>query len=148
MKHTFKPWRLLPLVLFVVCMAFTMTSCGDDEPSEIVIDYYLKVEEAFLVDGSSSGVERFYNPKDRMMAAIRSVYPTPNSQGADADVFAACEKEYHDYIVMYAGMGNKEHLTCIFDLVRIVKSGSRILESFTLRKYVYDINSKPTPIDD
>lgn len=148
MKHYFKPWQLLPLVLFVVGLAFTLSSCGDDEPSGTVIDYYLQVEEEFLVNGSSDGVSRFYNPKERMMEAIRSVYPKANAEGADELVLAACEKEYADYCNMYTDAGNKEHFTCIFSLVRVVKNGTRIKQSETLRRFIYDINSTPTDNED
>ena len=98
MKHPFKFWRVLPLVVLCVVAAFTMTSCGsDDEPKGIVIDYYLNVEEEFLVNGSTALTARYQNPKTRMQEAIRKVYPTPNATGADEAVFAACEAEYQAY---------------------------------------------------
>ncbi len=148
MKHTFKPWHLLPLVLLVIGIAFTMTSCGDDEPSGTVIDYYLKVEEGFLVDGSAEKAKSFVSPVDRMREVIRSVYPTPNAQGADEAVLAACEQEYAQYCSTYAGLSGNAQITCIFDLMRVVKKGSQIQQSETLRKFVYAINSTPTDIED
>ena len=148
MKHTFKPWHLLSLVLFAMGIAFTMSSCGDDEPSGTVIDYYLKVEEEFLVNGSSDNVGRYYNPKTRMMDAIRSVYPKANAQGADEIVLEVCEKEYAEYCEMYTDAGAKEHLTCMFCLMRVVKKGSKIKQSETLRRFIYDINPTETDIED
>lgn len=147
MKHPFKFWRVLLLVVLCVVAAFTMTSCGsDDEPKGIVIDYYLNVEEEFLVNGSTALTARYQNPKTRMQEAIRKVYPTPNATGADEAVFAACEAEYQAYREMYTGY--PDHFTCLFRLIRIVKDGSRIKQSDEMRVYVYDINPKATNIED
>lgn len=147
MKHSLKTW--LALVLPLIVMAFTMTSCGsDDEPSGTVIDYYLNVEEEFLIDGSTEVINRFYNPITRMREAIRRVYPKANAQGADEAVLAACEKEYTDYCEMYTGSGGNEHFTCLFHLIRVVKKGDQIKQSETLRTFVYDINPTATDIED
>lgn len=87
-------------------------------------------------------------PVDRMREVIRSVYPTPNAQGADEAVLAACEQEYAQYCSTYAGLSGNAQITCIFDLMRVVKKGSQIQQSETLRKFVYAINSTPTDIED
>lgn len=147
MKHSLKLW--LALALPLIAMALLMTSCGnDDEPKGAVIDYYLNVEEEFLVDGSTATINRFYNPIVRMRQAIRSVYPQANADGADEAVLAACEKEYTDYCEMYTGIGGNEHFTCLFHLVRVVKKGDQIKRSETLRTFVYDINPKVTDIEE
>ena len=147
MKHLSKLWQALPLVALLVATAFTLASCGDDdEPQGTVIDYYINVEEELLVNGESNSTGRFLNPVTRMRDAIRSVYPTPNAQGADMAVLAACEKEQMDYIAMYTGL--PEHLTCMFHLMRVVKKGTRITLSEKLKTYVYDINPKPTDVEE
>ena len=135
------------MVALLVIAAFTLTSCGDDdEPKGTVIDYYINVEEEFLVNGVNNASGRFLNPVTRMREAIRKVYPTPDANGADMEVLAACEKEQMDYIEMYTGM--PEHLTCLFHLVRVVKKGTRVTLSENLKTYVYDINPKATDVEE
>ena len=147
MKHSSKLWQALPMVALLVIAAFTLTSCGDDdEPKGTVIDYYINVEEEFLVNGVNNASGRFLNPVTRMREAIRKVYPTPDANGADMEVLAACEKEQMDYIEMYTGL--PEHLTCLFHLVRVVKKGTRITLSENLKTYVYDINPKATDVEE
>lgn len=147
MKHSSKLWRALPLVVLFVVAAFALTSCGDDdEPKGTVIDYYINIEEEFLVNESNNNPGRFHNPVQRMREAIRKVYPTPNTEGADLAVIAACDQERDDYYQMYTGM--PEHLTCLFHLMRVVKDGTRVRQSEKLRTYVYDINSKETNVED
>ena len=135
------------MVALLVIAAFTLISCGDDdEPKGTVIDYYINVEEEFLVNGVNNASGRFLNPVTRMREAIRKVYPTPDANGADMEVLAACEKEQMDYIEMYTGM--PEHLTCLFHLVRVVKKGTRVTLSENLKTYVYDINPKATDVEE
>lgn len=147
MKHSFKFWRVLPLVALLVVAAFAMTSCGsDDEPSGTVVNYYVHVDEDFLVNGTTNGIDRFPNPVTRMREAIRKVYPTPNAKGADEAVFAACEEEYttcRELLSIYP-----DHFTCLIRLKRIVSKGTRIQQNDELRVYVYDINSTPSNVED
>ena len=76
MKHSSKLWRALPLVVLFVLAALSLTSCGDDdEPKGTVIDYYINIEEEFLVNESNNNPGRFHNPVQRMREAIRKVYP-------------------------------------------------------------------------
>ena len=49
--------------LLFVSAALAFTSCGDDEPKDSVIDYYVSVEAEFLVDGSTLHVNQFYDPR-------------------------------------------------------------------------------------
>ena len=83
MKHHLKQWRGLLFSLLLVGAMSSLTSCGNDEPSATTIDYYLEVEEEFLVNGSSDLAEHYYNPIKRMREAIRKVYPVPNAEGND-----------------------------------------------------------------
>ena len=101
-------------------------------------DYYLSVEENFLVNGSKEQADRFENPKTRLMAAIRRVYPKPEANGNDAAVIAACDQEYAEYVDMYSGMS--ENFTCVFHLVRATMKGGIIKQNETLKTYIYDIN--------
>lgn len=147
MRKTFKPWLMLQLVALLVGAAFVLTSCGDDdEPKGTVIDYYVNVGEVFLVNGSTATAGRYQNPVNRLTDAIRKAYPSPNAQGADEAVIAACDAEYTTYREMYTGL--PDHLTGLFTLVRVVKQGTRIKQSEDIRIYVYDINPTPTHIDD
>lgn len=138
-KHLLNPWRLMLLSLFFVGTAVAFTSCGDDEPTTEVIDYYVNVEEEFLVDGSTLHTDRYFNPVKRMQDAIRKVYPTPNAVGADDAIIAACDKEHGEYISMYAGQS--QHMTCLLHVVKVLKRGGIVKQSETLMTYVYDINS-------
>lgn len=141
MKRSFKPWHLLPLVVMIIGLAFTMTSCGDDDdPTHKVIDYYLNVEEEFLVDGAPSKASYFYNPVTRMKEAIRRVYPTATIGGADSTVVVACDNEFYEYRALYNG--RQEHITCMIHLMRVIMDGDRIKQSEKLKTYIYDINPK------
>lgn len=140
MKNRFSTvLRMLVLSLLLASPLVMFTSCGDDEPKSMVIDYYLNVEEGFLVNGSMDQTAKYYNPKNRMYDAIRQAYPTPDAQGNDAAVIAACDREYEEYVGMYTGLG--DHITCVFNLVRATKKGDIIKQNETLKTYVYDINS-------
>lgn len=138
MKHLTKPLRVLLLSLLFVSTVLTFNSCGNDEPDADVIDYYVRVDEEFLVDGSTTLVNRFYSPRDRMREAIRKVYPTPDKNGNDDAVLAACEKEFEDYYAMYEGL--PEHFTCLICVVKTHMSGYTVKQSEPLMYYHYDIN--------
>lgn len=138
-KHLLNPWRLMLLSLFFIGAAVAFTSCGDDEPTNEVIDYYVNVEEEFLVDGSTLHTDRYYNPVKRMQEAIRKAYPTPNAVGDDDAVIAACDKEHGEYVSLYDG--GSEHMTCLMHVVKVFKRGGIVKQSETLMTYVYDINS-------
>ena len=58
------------LSLMVFAAFATLSSCGNDEPDNSVIDYYLRIEEEFLVDGSTSHTDRYFNPVTRMKSAM------------------------------------------------------------------------------
>lgn len=138
MKKHLKLLASLVLLLAGIGTFATLTSCGDDEPKGMTIDYYLDVEEEFLVDGSKDHTDRYYNPEARMKQAIRKAYPTPDTKGNDAAVIEACDKEYETYNSYY--VGGSEHLTCLFHLVRVQKSGDIVKQSELLKTYNYDIN--------
>ena len=131
-------WRMPVLMLVLVNSLVMFISCGDDEPKSTVIDYYLSVEENLLVDGSKEHATRFENPKTRMMSAIRRVYPTPDVNGNDAVVIAACDQEYAEYVDMYNGMS--ENLTCVLHLVSATMKDGIIRQNETLKTYIYNIN--------
>ena len=144
-KRFFYPLRALMLALLFVGAVVTFTSCDDnDEPAKQVVDYYLNVEEQFLVDGSAELADRYYSPTTRMMEAIRKVYPAADTQGKDEAVLEACNKEYDEYCKMYTGYG--KHFTCLFHLVRAVKVSGIVKQSETLNTYIYDINPGATDI--
>lgn len=139
-KHATRAWQLMLLAVLFIGMGVTFTACGDDdEPKTEVIDYYVSVEEAFLVNGLTDHTDRYYDPVKRMTEAIRKAYPTPNAKGDDDGVIAACDNERMTYISMYDG--GAEHLTCLMHLVRVVKRGDVVRESMTLKTYYYDINA-------
>ncbi len=138
MKHQLKHWRGLLFSLLLVATLGGLTSCGDDEPKSNVIDYYLDIEEEFLINGSSDLTDRYYSPIKRMREVIRKVYPTLDNKGNDNAVIQACDKEFEEYNQMYDG--DSKHFTCLFHLVRAVKRGDVVMENETLRTYNYDIN--------
>jgi hypothetical protein len=138
MKRSFKQWRGLLFSLLLVSVIISIASCGSDEPQSNVIDYYLNVEEEFLIDGSTAHTDRYYSPITRMRDVIRKTYPNPDNKGLDEAVIAACDKEYETYCEMYNG--GSEHFTCLFHLVKAHKVDGIVKESETLRTYNYDIN--------
>lgn len=144
MKHLFTHWRGLLFSLMVFAAITTLSSCGNDEPKSSVIDYYLRIDQVFLVDGSTSHVDRYYNPIHRMRSAISAAYPEPDANGNDEAVIAACDKEFETYQSLYAG--GDEHLTCLFDLVRVTKVNNIVRSNETLKTYQYNIN--PPAIED
>jgi hypothetical protein len=146
MKRFFKPWHLFAITLVLVATTlFTMTSCGDDEPDATVVDYYVNVEEQFLITGSTDKTDRYENPVTRMRNAIHKAYPSPDNKGNDEAVLAACEQEYQTYKQLY--LGYADHFTCLFHIVRAVKQGNEVKENVTLLTYVYDINSTVTDVE-
>ena len=65
-KRYSNAWRLIVIALVLMCQLPVLTSCDDDESKSTVIDYYLNVEEAFLVNGSNETISRYENPVTRM----------------------------------------------------------------------------------
>ena len=135
----------LLMVMLMALVSIGVASCGDDEPKDSVIDYYVSVEAEFLVDGSTLHVNQFYDPKTRMMDAIRKVYPTPTKSGNDAAVLEACNHEYQTYKEMYEGL--PDHLTCILTVKKATKVGDIVKHSEPLAYYVYDINPPAPPTE-
>lgn len=144
MRHLFNPQRVLMISLLFLSALFSLTSCGDDESKDTVIDYYVNVEAEFLIDGSTIHVNQFYSPITRMMEAIRRVYPTPNASGNDDAVREACNQEYLAYKEMYEGL--PDHITCIFTVMKVNKVGYVVKKSEPFAYYLYDINP-PSPAD-
>ncbi|MBR5685787.1 MAG: hypothetical protein IKX18_06525 [Muribaculaceae bacterium] len=131
-------WRLL-FVLLLAAPLFILTACGDDDDEPTTtIDYYLEVEEEFLVDGAVDHTDRYYSPVTLMKEAIRNAYPTPNAKGDDDAVIKACDNTYQRYLEMYTG--KSEHLTCLVHLVRASKSGDIVKQSERIKTYLFDIN--------
>lgn len=137
--------RKLSFALLLILPLMAFTSCGDDkdEPTT-TIDYYLEVEEEFLVDGAVDHTDRYYSPITLTREALRKAYPEPNAQGADEAVSNACDEVYARYITMYDGKA--EHLTCLYHLVRATKRGDIVKQGERLKTYSIDIN--PYEIED
>ena len=126
--------------IMAVAAMLTTTSCGDDEPTANVIDYYIEVEEEFLINSSSDLIDRYYSPIDLMREAIRATYPEPNAQGNDEAVIAACEEVYQAYYRVYGSGQYEDHLTCTMHLVRAQLEGKIVRQSERIRTYVIDVN--------
>jgi len=138
MTHHFTLGRIL-LCLMLLATATAFTSCGDDEPSGTSIDYYLEVEEEFLVDGATDHTDRYHSPITLMKEVIRNAYPKASATGDDDAVIRACDELQLRYIGMYEGK-TEEHLTCLMHLVRATKSGDIVKQSERLKSYNFDIN--------
>ena len=136
MKKYINPWRMLLWVAFIAA-TMTLASCGDDEP-EAVIDYYVNVEEKFLVNSSAELTDRYFHPESRMREAINKAYPKPDDKGNDALVIEACDKEYAEYVKMYTGV--EAHFTCLLHIMRAKKVGTIVKQSEKIKTYSYDIN--------
>ncbi len=147
MRHHFTTCRLLlPLLLMVMTVAFMSCGNDDDEPKGNTIDYYLEVEEEFLVDGAVDHTDRYYSPITLMREAIRNVYPVADATGADQAVINACDELYQRYLGMYTSKG--EHLTCLVHLVRATMHGDIVKQSERLKTYNFDINPPETEVQE
>lgn len=140
MKRLTKRFGLLLSIMMMAGALCTLTSCGNDEPANGLIDYYLEVEEQFLVNGSTDGTSRYDNPINLMKEAIQKAYPTKTEQGNDQAVMAACDKAYEDYVNLYEGDLRDENLTALVHLKRVVRRGGIIRESENLKSYQFNIN--------
>lgn len=139
MKHQCSWLRVFLFAVALVGSMALLSSCGDDdEPKGTVIDYYVEVEEEFLVDGAVDHTDRYYNPKTLMQEAIRNAYPEPTATGADEVVIQACDALYQRYLGMYTGKA--EHLTCLLHLVRATMTGDIVRSSEPIKTYSFDIN--------
>lgn len=131
---------MMLLTLVIAASLCGFASCGHDEPDAGAIDYYIEVEEQFLVNGSLDGVSRYDNPITLMNAAIQRAYPTKTQQGADQEVIAACDKAYEDFVALYEGDLRDENLTALVNLKRVVRRGGTIRENETLKAYLFNVN--------
>jgi len=138
-RHHAIAWRSLLLLLAMTGLLTTLASCGNDEPEVTTIDYYLEVEEEFLVNGQTDHTDRYYSPITMMREVIDTAYPTPDAVGNDDAVIAACDELYLRYQQMYDGKA--EHLTCLVHVVRAVMQGDIVKQGTRLKTYSFDINS-------
>ena len=140
MKKVSRVWQF-----FVIsCLLLGgLSSCGSDEPDAKTIDYYLEIEEEFLVDGSTDHTDRYYSPITLMRESIRRVYPTPDQVGNDEAVVQACDETYDRFYEMYTNKG--EHLTCLVHLIKVNKEGEIVRQSEYLKTYNIDVNPIETP---
>lgn len=137
MKNLSRVW----LFFAISCLLLAgLTSCGNDEPDATTIDYYMEIEEDFLVNASSNYADRYknHNPKEMMKEAIRMAYPTPDMVGNDEAVIQACDEVYARFYEMYSGNG--DHLTCLMHLVKVNKEGALVRQSEYLKTYNIDVN--------
>ena len=143
MKHITREtgfWKLMVLSVLLLGMMSSLTSCGNDEPANGLTDYYLEIEEQFLVNGSTDGTSRYENPVNLMKDAIQKAYPTKTGEGNDKAVIAACDKAFEDYVALYEGDLRDENLTALVNLKRVIRRDGIIRESETLKTYQYNIN--------
>ena len=117
-----------------------LSSCGSDEPEGKCIDYYIEVEEEFLVNGAVNRTDRYkeHNPITMMKEAIDKVYPEPNTEGNDRAAIVACDEVYDWFYTAYSG--NEDHLTCLVHLVKAYKEGGLVRQSERLKTYNIDVN--------
>jgi len=137
---------LLALMVTVASLAMTLTACGSDEPDSNNIDYYIRVDNPFMVNNSEELAARYTSPAEELKAAIRKVYPTPDSEGADEVVMAACSQAQQDYIAMYAGYTG--HFTCTLSLLRVRLQNGIIKQNEVLATYEFNINNTATDDED
>jgi hypothetical protein len=137
MKNLLHVWQFM---LLSCLLLGGLSSCGSDEPQVESIDYYLEVEEEFLVNGAVNRTDRYkeHNPKTMMMEAIRNVYPKPDNVGKDDAVIQACDQVYTRFYEMYTG--NDDHLTALFHLVKAHKVGDIVKRTEYLKTYNIDVN--------
>lgn len=142
MKKLSRVWHVL--VMSCLLMAI-LPSCGSDEPDSMTVDYYLEIEEVFLVNGATSRVDRYKesNPITMMREAIRTAYPKLNTVGDDQAVIEACDKVYDSFNEMYSGKTD-DHLTALVHLIRVNKEGEIVRKSEYLKTYNINVNP-PAP---
>lgn len=124
-----------------------LSSCGSDEPEGECIDYYIEVEEEFLVNGAVNYTDRYkeHNPITMMKEAIHKVYPNPDINGNDTAVLLACEGVYEWFYTAYNGNG--DHLTCLVHLVKAHKEGGLVRQSERIKTYNIDVNPLDIPTE-
>lgn len=132
-------FSLLAAVMLLACATALLNACGSDEPDSYSVQYFMGVENEFLVNGATRENNPYYDPSSLMKEAIQRVYPTPTEAGADDAVIAACDKCYADYVTMYTGY--PDHLTCTITLNKATVDQKGIVHgSSTLRTYNFNIN--------
>jgi len=133
-------YRICQLLVLTCVMLGGLVSCGSDEPDVDNINYYIEVEEEFLVNGTTQYTDRYkeHNPIAMMKEAVRTAYPTPDDVGKDEAVAQACDQVRDWFYDAYSGNG--DHLTCLVHLVKIHKQGDYIKSSERLRSYNIDVN--------
>ena len=129
----------MALAVLAITAMLAFTSCGDDDESN-VIDYYIEVEEQFLVEGSQTGTSRYDDPRVLLQNAIKKAYPSLTEKGNDEAVIAACDKVYNDYVNLYEGDPRDENLTALLHLKKVNKRDGIIRENEYLKTYQFNIN--------
>ena len=142
MKKLTRGWQLFVMSCLLLAL---LPSCGSDEPEGMTVDYYIEIEEVFLVNGSTSRVDRYKesNPITMMREAIRTAYPKLNTVGDDHAVIEACDKVYDSFYEMYSGR-TEDHLTALVHLKKVNKEGDLVRQSEYLKTYNINVNP-PAP---
>ena len=139
---------MLSLLAVALLLLGGMMSCGSDEPEANGIDYYLEIEEEFLVNGAVNNTDRYkeHNPIAMMKEAIKKAYPEVVAEGNDDAVIEACDEVFERFYEMYDGNG--DHLTCLVHLKKVNKEGGIVRHSEYLKTYNIDVNPiEPIDID-
>ena len=127
-------------LLFVLSCLFmgVLSSCGSDEPEPLTVNYYIEVEESFLVNGTSNYPDGYINPVTTMRESIRKAYPMADNVGNDQAVIKACDEAYEKFYQDYTSGG--DHLTCLLHLIKSRNEGIIVRESERLKTYNFDVN--------
>ncbi len=131
------------LLVFSCLLMGVLSSCGSDEPEPLTVDYYIEVEESFLVNGNANFPDGYINPVTTMREAIRKAYPKADNVGNDQAVVKACDEAYEKFYQDYTSGG--DHLTCLIHLIKSRNEGIIVRESVRLKTYNIDVNPPLPP---
>ena len=132
------------LLIVLSCLLMgALSSCGSDEPEALTVDYYIEVEESFLVNGSSNFPDGYLDPVTIMRETIRKSYPKADFVGNDEAVIRACDEAYEKFYQDYTSGG--DHLTCLMHLIKTRNEGIIVRGSERLKTYKIDVNPPLPP---
>ncbi len=131
------------LLVFSCLLMGVLSSCGSDEPELLTVDYYIEVEESFLVNGNANFPDGYIDPVTTMRETIRKAYPKADNVGNDQAVVRACDEAYEKFYKDYTSGG--DHLTCLMHLIKTRNEGIIVRESVRLKTYNIDVNPPLPP---
>lgn len=131
---------LLPLV---ATLALCVSCSSEDEPDNILVNYYLALDSSEIIGLSEEDLNGTLRPPQeqsayvtylRMKQALRATYPKASANGNDSRVIAVCDSCYRESIFYYQP---GRDLICTVRLIRTTQSGTHVIKSRQLTSYKF-----------